>query len=299
MARALITGVDGFTGRHLRGELESAGHEVYGLTHAGGEASARVTPCELRDVEAVRAAVASAAPQYVAHLAAVSHVAHGDAAELYGANVVGTRNLLAALAELPDKPRAVLLASSANVYGNASGGVIDEDVPPAPANDYAVSKLAMEWMASCWAQKLPLRVVRPFNYTGVGQSPKFLIPKIVEHLRRREPVIELGNLDVERDFSDVRFVVEVYRRLLEAEAVEGELRGPLNVCSGRGTTLRQLLAMGSELTGHSLEVRVNPAFVRENEVHKLVGGRSALERAIGPVAPVPLRETLSWMLGAR
>ena len=85
----------------------------------------------------------------------------------------------------------------------------------------------------------------------------------------------------------------------EPEAVEEELRGPLNVCSGRGTTLRQLLAMGSELTGHSLEVRVNPAFVRENEVHKLVGGRSALERAIGPVAPIPLRETLSWMLGAR
>lgn len=298
MARALITGVDGFTGRHLRDELEAAGHEVYGLTHVGGEAGARVTPCDLRDGRAVRAAVAAVAPQLVAHLAAVSHVAHGDAAELYGTNVVGTRNLLAALAELSDRPSAVLLASSANIYGNASGGVIDEAVPPAPTNDYAISKLAMEWIASCWATKLPLLVARPFNYTGVGQSPKFLIPKIVEHLRRRDPVIELGNLDVERDFSDVRFVVGVYRRLLEAPAEAGLASGPLNVCSGTGTTLRQLVALGAELTGHALEVQVNPAFVRDNEVRKLVGARGALERVIGPVRPIPLRDTLRWMLTA-
>ena len=298
MARVLITGFDGFTGRHLRHELEAAGHEVHGLTHVGGEAAARVTPCDLRDGRAVRAAVAAVAPQLVAHLAAVSHVAHGDAAELYGTNVVGTRNLLAALAELPDPPDAVLLASSANIYGNASGGVIDEEVRPAPANDYAVSKLAMEWMASCWATQLPLTVVRPFNYTGVGQSPKFLIPKIVEHLRRRAPVIELGNLDVERDFSDVRFVVGIYRRLLEAPPEGGLASGPLNVCSGTGTTLRQLVALGAELTGHTLEVQVNPAFVRDNEVRKLVGARGALERVIGPVHPIPLRDTLRWMLDA-
>jgi nucleoside-diphosphate-sugar epimerase len=298
MARALITGIAGFTGRHLQRELEAAGHEVYGLTHAGGVQSEKVIACDLCNAVDLRSAVDRVRPDFVAHLAAVAFVAHGDVDAIYRTNVVGTRHLLAALAAQATKPRAVLLASSANIYGNSTAGVIDESVSPAPANDYAVSKLAMEHMASLWRSQLPITFVRPFNYTGVGQTTDFLLPKIVDHLRRRASVIELGNLDVERDFSDVRMVVGAYRRLLEAQATSSRSGDVFNVCSGRGYTLREVLATGAEIAGHTPEIRVNPAFVRANEVKKLVGSKAALEGAIGPVEAIALPETLRWMIEA-
>lgn len=285
MGVALVTGVDGFTGRYLVDELVAAGHEVKGLTRA---------EVDLLDPKALGAAVAAASPELVVHLAAISFVAHGDAGEIYRTNIVGTRNLLEALAVLKPAPRAVLLASSANIYGNATVEPITEDVPPAPANDYAVSKLAMEHMARLWMDKLPITIVRPFNYTGVGQARAFLLPKIVDHFRRKAAVLELGNLDVARDFSDVRTVVQRYVRLLAA----GRAGETYNVASGRGTTLQEVLATMRDLAGHSPEIRVNPAFVRANEVRRLVGSPAKLDAAIGAVPAIELRDTLAWMLSS-
>ncbi|WP_247646423.1 NAD-dependent epimerase/dehydratase family protein [Deefgea sp. CFH1-16] len=111
-------------------------------------------------------------------------VAHGDVDAIYRSNVVGTRNLLQAIKLAKHRPRAVLLASSANIYGNTDIDCIAESTPPAPANDYAVSKIAMEYVAKLYADDLPLIIVRPFNYTGVGQAPQFLLPKIVGHFAR-------------------------------------------------------------------------------------------------------------------
>jgi nucleoside-diphosphate-sugar epimerase len=139
-------------------------------------------------------------------------------------------------------------------------------------------------------------VVRPFNYTGVGQAESFLIPKIVNHVRRRVPLIELGNLEVARDFSDVRTVVQCYQLLLEARAAVGQT---FNVCSGRAWTLNEVLDMVREISGHSFEVRVNPAFVRQNEVKLLVGSTAKLEAAIGAQPAIALDDTLRWMLEAR
>ena len=294
MARALITGIEGFTGRYMADALERDGFEVHGLAYRASPDNPRVIAADLCDAEAMKAAVAEIAPDVVVHLAAIAFVAHGDVQGIYRTNVAGSRNLMAALAALPKRPSAVLLASSANVYGNTTVGVIDESVPPAPANDYAVSKLAMEFMAALWHSQLPVTIARPFNYTGVGQSADFLLPKIVNHFKQRAPVLELGNLDVERDFSDVRMVVDSYARLLRANR-PAEV---FNVCSGRGYTLRQVLEMVTELAGYAPEIRVNPAFVRANEVKKLVGSRAALEQAIGQVDPIPLRDTLRWMLEA-
>jgi nucleoside-diphosphate-sugar epimerase len=167
-------------------------------------------------------------------------------------------------------------------------------VAPAPANDYAVSKLAMEHMARLWMDKLPIIIARPFNYTGLGQNENFLLPKIVAHFRQHAARIELGNLGVSRDFSDVRMVAASYRRLLAAKPA-GEA---FNVCSGQAHSLSGLIDMMSDIAGYRIEVHVNPAFVRANEVATLVGSNAKLQAVIGPVQQPPLAETLRWMYEA-
>lgn len=292
--RALLTGCHGFTGRYVTAELEGAGYDVIGLAHDDDPPRTGVLRANLLDRDAVRRAVVEARADVVVHLAAIAFVAHGDVDAIYRTNIVGTRNLLAALAEAEYKPRSVVLASSANIYGNTEVEPIDEDTKPAPANDYAVSKLAMEKMARLWTDRLPITLVRPFNYTGIGQSESFLIPKIVAHFRRGERVIELGNTDVARDFSDVRDVARAYAAL-----VAKPLRGiAVNLCSGIGHSLDEVLAMMARIAGYTIEVRVNPAFVRANEVKRLVGSNARLRALTGFAPEIPLEETLRWMYGA-
>jgi len=290
--RVLVTGLSGFTGKHLSAELERHGYVVYGIGSYPDASLVHYRQVDLEDMEALKAVVREIRPNYVVHLAAIAFVGHSDANAFYRVNVIGTRNLLEALAPYRDTLHRVLLASSANIYGNATEGCIDEATLPNPANDYAVSKLAMEYMARLWFARLPIVITRPFNYTGVGQAENFLLPKIIAYFRAKAPRIELGNLDVQRDFSDVRSVVSAYRKLLEA-APSGET---VNVCSGRLYSLRDALALAQQLSGHSLEVRVNPEFVRANEVKTLYGDPARLRRLIGEWSSIELRDTLAWML---
>jgi nucleoside-diphosphate-sugar epimerase len=292
--RALITGLGGFTGDYLARELRAAGYRVFGTALPGGAPVQDVFTVDLLDRAAVAGVIEQVQPDVVAHLAGIAFVAHADAEQFYRVNVAGTRNLLEALAASLHKPSCVLLASSANIYGITQGGMIGEEVTPMPANDYAVSKLAMEYMARLWMDKLPIVIARPFNYTGVGQSEDFLLPKIVAHFRRGARQIELGNLAIARDFSDVRMVARCYRRLL-ATAPGGTV---VNVCSGRSDSLERVLGMMADIAGYRIDVQVNPAFVRANDVLTLSGDNARLAAAIGPVAPRPLADTLRWMYEA-
>ena len=278
--RVLVTGLEGFTGRYIQTEFEGHGHAVIGLQ------------ADLTNQEAVAAEIATVQPEAVVHLAGVAFVGHGDANAFYQVNLMGTRNLLAALGQHAPNVQTILLASSANVYGNRSEGVLSEGAAPDPANDYAVSKFAMEQMARLWADRLPLFIVRPFNYTGVGQGDKFLIPKIVAHFRDRKEIIELGNLDISRDFGDVRAVVEAYRKLIQV----GPAGKTINVCSGRAHTLREVVSLCEGITGHQVEIRVNPDFVRANEVRVLIGDNGCLNQLIDDWQPYDFKETLRWML---
>jgi len=258
--KILLTGADGFTGKHVLAQSSLAGYVVHALK------------ADLTKSDDLKAEVLEVKPDVVVHLAAISFVGHADANAFYGVNVLGTTNLLDALAALPVPPRKVLLASSANVYGNSESSPISESQPPAPVNHYAMSKLAMEYMAKTYLDRLPLLFVRPFNYIGPGQDASFVIPKMVKHFINKAPLIELGNIDVAREFNDVRFVVAAYMALLKVAEV-GET---YNICSGRPVTLEAMIALLTELTGHAIEVRVNPAFVRENEIKLLSGSPQKL-----------------------
>jgi len=290
--RVLITGINGFTGRHLAAELASADYEVWGIGSDDEADAARYRRADLGDADRLYEIAAEARPEAVVHLAGIAFVGHGAPRDFYEVNLIGTRNLLSALAALPTPPTRILLASSANVYGNAMGGMLTESTPANPANDYAVSKLAMEYMARLWMDKLPIITARPFNYTGPGQALSFVIPKLVDHFARRAGSVDLGNLKVEREFNDVRMVCKAYRALLE-RGVAGEV---YNVCSGRPYSLEYVIGALAELSGHQLEVRVNPAFVRANEVHRLCGDPSKLIDTVGELPQIPLHATLHWML---
>ncbi len=294
--KVLITGADGFTGDYVAREFHQIGAEVVGLMMAARPMAVDglVVEADLLDRTEMVDVMTRIKPDWVVHLAAISFVAHGDADAIYRTNVVGTRNLLQAVVDAGLQPDRVLLASSANIYGNALVEVIDEYVPPSPSNDYSVSKLAMEYMARLFVDRLPIVVVRPFNYTGIGQAVNFLLPKIVDHFRRRAPVIELGNLDVARDFSDVRMVANCYRRLVQASVPSGEV---FNICSGCAYSLVDVMRIAETITGHQMEIRVNPEFVRANEVKILRGSRTKLEATVGQVQDYPLEATLRWMLG--
>lgn len=295
--RALITGIRGFTGQYMAAELVQAGYEVFGLAHGDHGTTLpgvkKIGVCDLDDQQSLHAAIAAIQPDIVIHLAAIAFVAHGDANAIYRTNVIGTRNLLEALSTTLKTPSAVLVASSANVYGNSTEGTLDECIPAAPANDYAVSKLAMEYLAKTYMNKLPIIIARPFNYTGVHQSDSFLLPKIVRHVRRLAPVIELGNINVSRDFSDVRTVVQYYRKLVEHPAAIGEI---FNVCSEEAHSLNDVLKLALSIADHKMEIQINPLFVRQNEIPVLIGSKSKLVSLVGDVKKIELADTLRWMI---
>ena len=294
--RVLVTGRHGFTGRYVAEALASAGWEVWGgCSHPTEEMSSFDKVADLTDATSVTQMVNDVRPDAVVHLAGIAFVGHGSVDDFYQVNLLGTRNLLDALSKRGHGQSGVVLASSANVYGNTRVSSISENTPPAPANDYAVSKLAMEYAAKLFATQLPVAITRPFNYTGVGQDAKFLVPKIVSHFRQRAPRIELGNLDVARDFSDVRDVAAVYAALLDGRTIGGET---VNICSGRAIALGEIIDMCRAITGHNLDVVVNPAFVRTDEIKTLNGDPSRVETLLGGLDRHRFDDTLRWMLEA-
>jgi nucleoside-diphosphate-sugar epimerase len=278
----LITGSDGFTGQHFARAAEDRSYHVYSLK------------ADLLKPQDIANELTGKTFDYVVHLAAISAVTHADELALYQVNLFGTLNLLQVLTSQTPLPSKIIVASSANIYGNAAKSPISESAVPAPINHYAMSKLAMEHMIRKYQGQLPLVTVRPFNYTGAGQDDRFLIPKLVNHFIEKKAHIELGNIDVEREFNDVRTVCEAYLGLL----TDGVADEAYNVCSGTTYSLTQVIEILTRLTGHELEIRVNPDFVRENEVHRLCGSPEKLEACLGDLGHRGLEDTLEWMLNS-
>ena len=259
--KLLVTGADGFTGQHLCSRAAKAGYEVFKLK------------ADLLDREVLQNEVLLVQPDLVAHLAAISFVGNPDKISFYSVNVIGTTNLLDALLELPKAPSKVLLASSANVYGNSGISPIGEGVVPNPINHYAVSKLAMEKMAVTYCEKVPIVITRPFNYTGPGQAVNFVIPKLVDHFVTKKSSVSLGNIHVKREFNDIKMVCDSYLQLLNYGR-SGEI---YNVCTGSVYSLQRIVDMLTKMTGHSIKVLIDPLFVRQNEVSILHGDNQKLK----------------------
>jgi GDP-4-dehydro-6-deoxy-D-mannose reductase len=299
--RALVTGADGFVGPHLLNLLIDSGYQVHGLVRTASlsphalrflarPAVNWITDVDIRDATAVQAALAATLPDLVFHLAGIaSPAAAAEAPRLaFETNVCGTAHLLGGIASLRGEhggwDPAVLIAGSASSYGSAArdGAPVSEDRPLEPLDTYGVSKAAQEMVAREHAIRHRLRVVvtRSFNHTGPGQLPSYVVPDWIDQLMRirsghDSAVLRVGNIDVERDFLDVRDVVRAYLHL--AGRVDGFQL--LNVCSGRPVALRKLLELIQDALGTKADVRVEPRRVRADDVARLVGDASRLHAA--------------------
>jgi GDP-6-deoxy-D-talose 4-dehydrogenase len=276
----LITGVGGFTGRHLKLKLIESGHTVTGLS------------ANLIDFNSINKEIEKIQPEAVVHLAGVSFTALKDYKDYYDVNLVGSRNLLEALSNHSTNLKSVLIASSASIYGNEYRHAINENDTPNPNNDYAISKLALEYVAKLFMDRLPIFIVRPFNYTGVGQDESFLIPKIVKHFKEKKSCIELGDLNIEREFNDVRNVVNTYANLIKTPPL-GEV---LNICTEKAYSIKNVVNMCENITQHKLEIKINPIIIRTNVAFRLVGNSQHLKNFIISNNMFSFEDTLSWML---
>lgn len=293
--RVLVTGSSGFVGHWLIEHLGGHGDEVVTLPD----------DLDIRDRPAVVEAVSGAAAEGVVHLAAQASVSSSwrDAAATFEVNALGTAHLLEGAATIVPRPR-VLLVSSAEVYGilGAADLPVGEDHPFAPTNPYAASKGAAELLGlQAWlGGGLEVVRARPFNHTGPGQRPDFVVPslarQVADAVRRGANELRTGNLDVRRDITDVRDVVRAYRLLLLA----GEPGAVYNVCRGTSVPIADVVRRMLALAGADLTVVVDPSRQRAVDQPDLRGDPGRLAAATGWRPEIELDRTLAdviayWM----
>lgn len=292
MKKVLITGIDGFTGSHLSSYLQKRGYDIYGTSFLGnGE---NIYRCDITKKSDILSVLELVKPDFFIHLSGISSPAHGKSEDFYRVNTIGTTNMLESFLELKLSPLKIIIASSAIVYGNQKLEILDESLCPNPANHYGASKHAMECLAKSCFEKLNIIVARPFNYTGVGQSSDFLIPKIVSHFKDKKSAIELGNIHVSREFNDISFVCEVYEKLLTCDTKNSIV----NICSNRGIKLLDVISMMNGIAGYEIKVEINSAFIRDGEIQSLTGSNKKLFEIIGKTKQKEFSETLREMFEA-
>ncbi|MGH2858330.1 MAG: GDP-mannose 4,6-dehydratase [Solirubrobacteraceae bacterium] len=300
--RALITGASGFAGAWLCRECAGAGDEVIALSRRGlaSDGAGRGISVDLRDPDATVAAVREAEPEVVYHLAALTSVGRSweAPAQTVGDNDLSSVNLLEAL-RLQAPGARVIWVSSCEVYGDPDVLPIDEDAPFAPANPYAVTKVAGELLAEVYRDAYGMDIIRarPFSHSGPGQLPIFLLSSLAQQAAegRRAGVSSLrivtGNPDTRRDFTDVRDIVGAYRLLAAADAPPGAV---YNVSSGTSISAAHQVALLAEVIAPiTIEHVIDPSRVRAKEVMDLRGDPSRLAALTGWAPKIPLRQTMS------
>ncbi len=288
----LVTGLGGFVGGHIRRILGN--DDRWSLIE---------TPAyDLLDPVSLDACLRNSLPDAVIHLAAQTFVPESfrDPEKTLHINVLGTLNLLQAL-KRNGFTGALLYVSSGDIYGQVAESQlpIQESRLPAPRNPYAVSKYSAELLCLQWSYMEPWRVMvaRPFNHIGAGQREAFVIPSVARQLVRiglglQEPVLQVGDVDVTRDFLDVRDVIRAYLRLLDA----GRSAEIYNVCSGVERNIRQLVEQMAALVGVEVQLVQDAERLRRAEQCRVFGCAAKLQRETGWKPAITIEETLQSVL---
>jgi GDP-4-dehydro-6-deoxy-D-mannose reductase len=263
---ALITGIGGFVGPYLTKELESKGYTVYGVDLNNVD-NHKILHCDITDFDSVYSVINKIKPDLVFHLAGFSSVAKSfDNPELcFKINVNGTKNLLDAITKVGIRPK-ILIVSSSEIYGKPKYNPMDESHPLEPISPYGKSRLAQEEL--CKEYDLPIIISRSFNHTGTTQPDTFVIPSFRKQVSEAKDgdTIHVGNLDITRDFSDVRDIVKAYVMLLE----RGKAGEVYNVGSGNAYVLKDILNHFIKESGKKLVIDVDENRFRKADIEKQV-----------------------------
>jgi GDP-4-dehydro-6-deoxy-D-mannose reductase len=304
--RNLVTGVTGFAGGHLAEALLARGEVVIGVSrraawppewqHLSGQAELRA--CDVGDGAALESLLREVQPHRVYHLAGYAQTAGSfkepDAA--WAGNLAATRSLYDAVVRWGGTPR-ILFVGSGLVYGDADtpGQMFGEDCLLKPTSPYAASKAAADLVSYQYARAPGLDIVRarPFNHIGPAQSPQFAVASFAQQVAaiaagRRPPVLETGNLNSRRDFTDVRDVVRAYILLVE----RGRSGEAYNIGSGRTFVMQEVLDLLVALAGVAVEVRQRQDLMRATDSAAVCADAGKLRRETRWEPTFPLEQTL-------
>ena len=307
-SRVLITGITGFVGSHLaRHLLKQDSVQIYGLHRPQTQFhrlrpirnSIELHPADISKPRSIFREVGEFSPDVVYHLAAISHipVSVDKPRRTYQINFMGTLNLLDALRKKQNSCRVVLVGSSAE-YGRAARdhGPLKEKHPLRPENPYGVSKASMDLLGGQWNQQTGLRVIRTrsFPHTGPGQRERFACSNFARQIAEieagRRDILRVGNLQLTRDFLDVRDVVRAYEKLQHARP------GVYNICSGSGITLENIVNHLIDCSNREIPLEMTEERCREDEISEIVGSNKKIQKETGWKPTIPLHETLKDLL---
>jgi GDP-6-deoxy-D-talose 4-dehydrogenase len=273
--KVLLTGASGFIGRYLHRQLVADGYEVVGLANKAVQPG--LITCDLLDQANTQRIIKEVDPQIIIHSAALSSVTSGQTIDYYQSNVVASDNLFRAIQNLEGRRRVVLI-STAGVYGNQKTSCLTEDLCPLPVSHYGLSKFVCERMLHTMGDAHAISILRPFNVIGHGQDKSFVVPKLVSHFLSKAASIQLGNIHTKRDYISVDLCVKSISKVLELPQSFGKV---LNICSGSGTSVKDLLDILTKLTGHEIRVETAQNLIRANEIMTLIGSTERLHSIIG------------------
>ena len=308
--RVLVTGIDGFVGSHAAEYLSSVREvELHGTVLESGEHPNLATldgvlhlhQADILDQEAIRRIFHDVLPDRVIHLAGQAFVptAMRDPVGTFEANIMGGVRLLEAARyqmEHTGKSPQVILVSSGEVYGRNSTTLITEESPLRPENPYAASKASVDLIGQEYRRTfgVSVSVVRPFNHAGPRQSPLFVCSEFGRQFAliaagKSDPVLHVGNLDSQRDFTDVRDVVRAYWAILSHPSDYSVF----NVCSGHIYAIRDLVGLYEKVTGIRVTVQVQQSRAREQDPQVVAGTSARLHEVTGWGPTIPIRKTIS------
>jgi len=308
--KALITGITGFAGSHLAELLLKAGFEVYGTIRPRSKTDnidliknrLNLFDADLMDSHSLYSIIVKIKPDYIFHLAAQSFVqtSWASPATTMEMNVIGSVHLFEAIRRAEIDP-TIQIACSSEEYGLVYPNElpIKEDNPLRPQSPYAVSKVAMDYLGYQYFQSYKMKIIRTrgFNHTGPRRGEVFVTSNFAKQIAeiekgKREPMIEVGNLEAKRDWTDVRDMVKAYLLAVQ-KGTPGEV---YNICSEKTVRVGDMLEMLLKMSKVKVEIRQDPSRLRPSDVPVLLGNCTKFRKATGWKPEIPFEKTMEDLL---